>query len=125
LCWNRTSNEALCTFSGAFGPEIAPNFAMASRLSISENIRLARIQLAVRVLEFYARLRKRAPTRTEVAGLKECLADDPLPEDASVDEMARTVIRRHLQIRVSKKFLSARLRTCQRAKLQSPPDWVC
>ena len=98
---------------------------MASRLSISENIRLARIQLAVRVLEFYARLRKRAPTRTEVAGLKECLADDPLPEGASVDEMARTVIRRHVQVAVRKNFLSARLRTCQRSKLEWPPDWVC
>jgi len=49
------------------------------------------------VLAYYSRLTKRAPTKEDVRDLKECLANDPLPADASVDELARAVVERHSQ----------------------------
>jgi hypothetical protein len=70
---------------------------MSDRFRIPEDIRMACIRIAVRVLAFYSRLSKRAPTKEEVAGLEECLAADPLPAGTAVDEMARTVVQRHFQ----------------------------
>jgi len=70
-------------------------FAMSDRFRIPEHIRIACMQLALRVLAYYSRLTKRAPTKDDVVGLKVCLANDPLPADAPVDELARAVVERH------------------------------
>jgi hypothetical protein len=70
---------------------------MSDRFRIPEPLRIACIQLAVRVLAFYSRLSKRAPTKEDVAGLEECLAADPVPAGTAVDEMARMVVQRHFR----------------------------